>query len=120
MENKKQLKAKIFCFGIILLIFFLSSCVKKPADLRLIRPFMIGAVEGGYMIHFSVVNVGQGTARNAYIIFEFWDPDEECTLLELKIYLGNIKPGEEIYRESKFTGIKWKPSLEIKESFVWD
>ena len=104
---------------IILLALLLISCVTKVADLRLAGPFFGEAVEGGCRIYFSVVNLGQKTAEDAYIHLEAWDMVENVLLDEYKVYLGDIRANETRRYSLEIMGVEWGADIGFKESFTW-
>jgi len=109
-------KKGFLCFTILLL----SVCMIKIADLRLAGPFMGEAIEGGCRIHFSVINLGQRIARDAYIYLETWDQIDERMIAEYKLFLGDIKPGEIRQYQLDLMGIEWGSNIGFRESFIWD
>jgi len=103
-------------------ILFLSACMIRVADLRLVgeNPFLVEAIEGGCRVHFSVVNLGQKIARNAYIYFETWEQISKQKIAEYKLFLGDIKPGETRVYQADLMGLKWELDIEFEEIFEWD
>ena len=105
---------------VALLMLFLVSCMIKVADLRLASPFVGEATEEGCRIHFSVINLGQKTAKDAYIYLELWNQIDEWMIAKYKLFLGDIKPGETKQCQLDLVGIEWGSNVGFKEMFIWD
>ena len=103
----------------ILLTLLLISCMIKVADLRLTSPFVGESIDGGCRIHFSVINLGQKTARDAYIHLEMRDVVENVLLNEYEVYLGDIKAQETKQYSLEIADVEWGADIGFKETFTW-
>ena len=104
----------------LLLFLFVASCMIKVADLRLASPFVGEVIEGGCRIYFSVINLGQKMAGDAYIYLEVWDRINERMIAKYKLFLGDIKPGETKQYQLDLVGIEWGSDIGFRESFIWN